>query len=118
MPKCDPCRSSCKNCHNTIELAEPELEILDLLSQYAFLPIGREVDSEIPLCMFDCKQPPKDAGLAMLCLEKKGLTVLDYDMPLSGFCDKRYLTCPLRGTVSLTAKGQQVLDLLEFQGIE
>ena len=118
MPGCDSCSGNCKSCHNTMELTEPELEILDLLSQFAFLPIGRNVDSEIPLCIFDCKQPPETMGLAMLCLEKKGLAVLDYDMPINGFCDSRYLACPLRGSAALTAKGQQILDLLELQGIE
>ena len=112
MPGCDHCGGNCRSCRNTVELTEPELEILDLLSQYAFLPIGRKADSEMPLCVFDSRYPPETTGLALLCLEKKGLTALDYDMPLNGFFDSRYLTCPLRGSAALTAKGQQILELL------
>ena len=118
MSGCNQCNGDCKNCHNTMELTEAELELLDLLGQYAFLPIGRKPDSETPLSMFDCKLQAETASLALLCLEKKGLAVLDYDMPLKGFGDSQYLACPLRGSAALTLKGQQVLDLLEIQGIE
>ena len=54
-------------------------------------------------------------GLALLCLEKKGLISLDYDQPLGG-CD--YGAYPLRGSFALTARGQRVLELLEIQGIQ
>ena len=118
MAGCNHCGSGCSNCSKSIELSEAELEILALLGQYAFLPICRKQDSETPLCVFNCSQCPETASLALLCLEKKGLALLDYDMPLKGFCDSRYFAHPLRGSAALTARGQQVLDLLEVHGIE
>ena len=118
MSGCNRCCGNCGDCHNFLELTDAELEIMGLLGQYAFLPIGRKQDSDMPLCIFDCSHQMETAGLALQCLEKKGLVVLDYDMPLKGFGDSQYLACPLRGSAALTLKGQQVLDLLEIQGIE
>jgi len=48
-------------------------------------------------------------------LEKKGLVAMDYTQPLSG-CD--YGDFPLRGSMALTARGQQVLELVEIQGVQ
>ena len=51
------------------------------------------------------------------CLEKKNLVSLDYDQPLKGFREPWYLRCPVKGSVALTNRGQQVLEVLDYQGL-
>ena len=50
-------------------------------------------------------------------LEKKSLISIDYRSPLKGCKDGWYLSCPVQGSLALTARGQQVLDLIDYQGI-
>ena len=50
-------------------------------------------------------------------LEKKGLISLDYDKPLRGFSDEAYAAYPIRGSMGLTERGWDVLEMLEYQGI-
>jgi len=118
MSGCNLCRGRCSNCHNVVELTDVELVILNLLGQYAFLPVGRKPESEMPIWFFDSEYNNEAACLALQCLAKKGLVILDYDIPLKGFEDSAYLACPIRGSIGMTAKGQQVLDLLDIQGTE
>ena len=54
----------------------------------------------------------------LLCLEKKNLVSIDYSAPLKGFSYAGYEKYPVKGSVALTNRGQQVLDLLEKQGIQ
>ena len=58
------------------------------------------------------------AALILLCLEKKNLVSIDYSTPLKGFSYAGYEKYPVKGSVALTNRGQQVLDLLEKQGIQ
>ena len=44
------------------------------------------------------------------------LISLDYDHPLTGACWQAYEGYPIRGSIALTNRGQQVLELLEYQG--
>ena len=50
-------------------------------------------------------------------LEQKNLVSLDYDKPLRGFDERAYAAYPIRGSMALTQRGQQVLELMEIQGI-
>jgi hypothetical protein len=56
-------------------------------------------------------------SLLLQCLEKKGLISLDYDKPLGGESEKRYEAYPVRGSMSLTERGYNVLETLEYYGI-
>jgi hypothetical protein len=56
--------------------------------------------------------------LILQCLEKRGLISIDYDMPLKGAYGDAYAPYRVRGSFALTAKGQEILELLELQGIE
>ena len=56
-------------------------------------------------------------SLVLQCLEKKNLVSLDYDQPLKGFREPWYLRCPVKGSVALTNRGQQVLETLDYQGL-
>ena len=56
-------------------------------------------------------------SLVLQCLEKKMLIDISYD-PLPGANMDAYKGYPVHGSIALTARGQQVLELLEVQGIE
>ena len=60
----------------------------------------------------------EEYSLILQCLEKKNLISLDFDKPLRGFDDGAYAAYPIRGSMALTQRGQQVVELLELQGVE
>ena len=51
------------------------------------------------------------------CLEKKGLVSLDYHLGMKGYSHPDYDRFPIRGSMALTQRGQQVLEMVEYQGI-
>ena len=121
MSKCGNCSGncgSCTGCGSALLLTEEEIKILEQLGQVAFLPVGRTMAEEVPIYYPDGLIPENLGSLVLQCLEKKGLITIDYDQSLKGFdygpvCHKFY-----RGSVGLTLRGQQVLELMEIQGIE
>ena len=112
MANCNGNCSGCSGCAGTLELTEVELGVLEELAEIPFLPVARTMGEQTPV------RPgveSEEMGLALLCLEKKGLISLDYDQPLRG-CD--YGVYPIRGSFALTERGQRVLELLEIQGAD
>ena len=89
--------AGCGGCRGALELNAGELEMLDTLARIPFL---------------------REYALILLCLEKKNLVSIDYSAPLKGFSYAGYEKYPVKGSVALTNRGQQVLDLLEKQGIQ
>ena len=112
MGNCGGNCSGCSGCAGTLELTKAELGVLEELAEIPFLPVAREMGEETPVRP---GEESEEMSLALLCLEKKGLISLDYDQPLKG-CD--YGAYPIRGSFALTARGQQVLELLEIQGAD
>ena len=112
MGNCNGNCSGCSGCAGMLEITKTELEVLRELGQIPFLPVAREAGSETPVRP---GEESEEMGLALLCLEKKGLISLDYDQPLRG-CD--YGAYPVRGSFALTQRGQRVLELTEIQGVE
>ena len=107
---------SCGGCAATLSLTQWELDMLDALSQCPFLPVARKASEETPVYLEEDAHSIAEYGLILLCLEKKGLISLDYDKPLKGFDDGAYAAFPIRGSMGLTQRGQQVLEMLEYQG--
>ena len=62
---------------------------------------------------------PEEPGKELLLqiLEKKGLISLDYDKPLKDYHTPAYDASPVRGSMALTKRGQDVLELMEYQGV-
>ena len=106
--------SSCSGCARELVLTEKEIEVLNLLGQYAFLPVARTMGDLTPVYP---EQPEEDFSLLLQCLEKKGLLSLDYHLPLKGYSHPEYDRLPIRGSMALTQRGQLVLELIEFQGV-
>ena len=117
MSGCGNCCGNCGGCGELI-LSEGEISLLLQLGQIPFLPVARGADSMGPVYLEDPSWNIEEASLILQCLEKRGLISLDYDRPLKGWDYSAYSAYPLHGSFALTAKGQQVLELLELQGLQ
>ena len=124
MSGCDHCSGSCAGCSGcngcggTLELAEGEIAMLCTLGQIPFLPVARKMGDDVPVYLEDRKHSVEAYSMILQCLEKRGLISIDYSLPLRGFDDSAYADYPIRGSFALTRRGQQVVELLEMQGIE
>ena len=118
MSNCGSCCGNCDGCSGAMELTEGEIRMLLKLGQIPFLPVARKMSDDIPVYLEDTEESPADYSLILQCLEKRGLISIDYDQPLAGFDDAAYAAYPIRGSFALTLRGQQVVDLLEYQGIQ
>ena len=113
---CDHNCGSCGGC-GALELTHIEIRLLKLLGQVAFLPVARKPEAEYPICREIEDETPEQAGLALACLEKRGLVDLDYSAPLKGADMAGYQGFSVHGAAALTARGQQAVDAMEIQGI-
>jgi hypothetical protein len=113
---CENCSGGCGGCARELTLTEGELEMLGKLSQIPFLPIARKLDDTSPIYLEDSDHSTEEYSLILQLLEKKNLISLDFDRPLKNHTPSP--AYPLHGSMALTARGQQVLDLLELQGIQ
>lgn len=118
MSKCGSCCGSCGGCGASMELTAGEIRMLQRLGQIPFLPVARRMGDDVPVFLEDTEETAENYSLILQCLQKRGLISIDYDMPLAGFDDSAYAAYPIRGSFALTARGQQVVDLLEYQGVE
>lgn len=123
MGNCGNCSGSCEKCNTCggcgsgLELTAEEIQFLQELGQYSFLPVARKTSDMIPICLEYGEENKELLSLVVQCLEKKMLVDITYD-PLSGADMSAYQGYPVHGSVALTERGQQVLELLEVQGIE
>ena len=115
MGSCSGNCGTCSGCARELVLTEKEIEFLNLLGQYAFLPVARSMGDLTPVYLENGDR--EEMSLLLQCLEKKGLISLDYDKPLSGFDMAAYSAWPIHGSLALTERGQKVLELMEYQGI-
>lgn len=103
----------CNGCCGPIELTELEIRLLALLGQVAFLPLARKPADEYPICKELPEQDPTETGLALACLEKRGLVDISYDAPLKGADMSAYEGYSVHGSAALTERGQQAADAAE-----
>ena len=116
MPHCNGNCAACSGCARELELTSREIDFLDNLAQYAFLPVARTMGDLTPVYLEEGDR--EEMSLLLQCLEKKGLISLDYDTPLKGFDMSAYRNYPIHGSMALTERGQKVLELMEYQGIQ
>ena len=116
--KCSGNCASCSGCSSSLELNTGEIAMLQKLGQLPFLPVARKTDDPSPIFLEDNEYSIDEYSLILQCLEKKGLVTIDFDAPLKGFADEAYSPYPIKGSFALTQRGQQVLDLLDIQGIQ
>lgn len=115
------CDRNCGNCGGCggreLTLSEEEIRVLRTFGEFPFQPVARKAGEQTPVCREHTFFPETFLGSILLLLEKKGLIALDYDMALGGFSYEAYPDLPVRGSMALTGRGQDVLDLLEINGV-
>lgn len=116
MSNCENCAGGCGGCARELTLTPQELAMLEKLAQIPFLPIARRIDDASPIYLEDDDLSREEYTLVLQLLEKKNLITLDFDRPLKNHVPRP--DYPIHGSVALTARGQQVLELLELQGIQ
>ena len=113
MASCGGNCGGCSGCARELTLSEGEITFLRRLGEVAFLPVARQLGDLTPI--FPETDGVENMSLILEVLEKKGLISLDYDKPLAGF--DGYGDYPVKGSMALTQRGQQVLELMEYQGV-
>ena len=108
---------SCGGCAKELVITPWEVEMLQKLGQIPFLPVARKMGDLEPVYLEDQDHTAEEYSLILQTLEKKGLISLDFAVKIKGFDDSAYAAYPIRGSMALTARGQQVLELMEIQGI-
>ena len=89
MGNCNACSGSCEKCNtcggcgNGLELTGEEIQFLQELGQYSFLPVARKASDMIPICLEYGMENKDLMSLVIQCLEKKMLIDVSYD-PLPG----------------------------------
>ena len=115
------CCGSCGSCGGggrELWVTPGEIELLERFAQFAFLPVARKWDSEVPMYLEDGPEKAVLWGDLLTAMQFKGLISIDYDLPLSGFDYAGYDAYPCRGSMALTAEGQRAIEILEIQGAE
>ena len=110
------CCDSCGSCGQTLTMTEGEISLLKSLGQYSFLPVARKADDMTPIYKEEDTYTQEEYSVLIQLLEKKQLIYLDYT-PLPGADMSAYAGFPVHGSMGLTKRGQQVLELIETQGI-
>lgn len=116
MGSCNGNCAACGGCARELVLTGLEIDFLKTLGQVAFLPVARKMGDLTPVYLEEGE--PEEMSLLLQCLEKKGLISLDYDKPLKGFEESAYDAYPIRGSMALTERGQKVLEMMEYQGVQ
>ena len=104
----------CTGCARELTLTEKEISFLRYMAQIPFLPVARALGEDTPV--YEDGGDSDENAMLLRGLEKKDLISLDYDLPLKNYAERWYVSRPIRGSMALTARGQQVLELLEYQG--
>ena len=121
MSGCNGCCGSCGSCGSAggcMELTMGEIKMLQKLAQIPFLPVARKMGDDKPVYLEEQDKTAEEYSLILQCLEKRGLISIDYDKPLKSGYDAAYAAYPIQGSFALTQRGQQVVELLDVQGIE
>ena len=116
MGGCSGNCGSCGGCARELVLVQQEIDFLQRLGEVAFLPVARAMGDLTPIFLEEGER--EEMSLLLQCLEKKELISLDYDKPLKGFDESAYAGWPIRGSMALTERGQRVLEMIEYQGIQ
>ncbi len=109
--------ASCGGCARELVITPWEIEMLEKLGQIPFLPVARKMGDMEPVYLEDRDHTVEEYSLILQTMEKKGLISLDFSMKIRGFDDAAYAAYPIRGSMALTQRGQQVLEMLDIQGI-
>ena len=114
---CGGCASGCGGCQShVLLLTEAEIRLLRRFGDLAFLPAACTRTNETPVYLSDLGGRA-EISAAILALQVKRLISVDFALPLQGFDYAGYEDYPVRGSMALTAAGQEALDSPEHPGL-
>ena len=116
MGDCKSCGGSCGGCSKELVLSEGEIDLLKTLGQFSFLPVATKADDMTPVYREEDAYSQEEYSLIIQCLETRQLIYIDY-APLAGANMDLYEGYPVHGSMGLTQRGQEILDIIELQGI-
>ena len=109
--------SSCNGCAKVLELTQGEIDILQELGVYAFLPVARRADDMTPFYPEGESYSLEEYSAILLHLERKGLISIDYGALVGVYPAPLYGRWPVHGSMALTQRGQEVVESLSITGI-
>ena len=123
---CGSCASGCGGCQSPVLLLTEDIgymsraafimdRLLRRFGELAFLPAACTRTNETPVYLSDLGGRA-EISAAILALQVKRLISVDFALPLQGFDYAGYEDYPVRGSMALTAAGQEALDSLNIQG--
>ena len=75
MGNCSGNCAACSGCARELVLSQPEIDLLRMLGQYAYLPVARQLGDLTPV--YPETDGPEDMSLVLQVLETTGLTMTD-----------------------------------------
>ena len=114
---CSGSCGSCGGCAKVLELTQGEIDFLQELAVYAFLPVARKADDMTPFYPEGTGHTLEEYSAILLHLERKGLICLDYGAPVGKYPAQLYCQWPVHGSAGLTQRGQEVVETLQITGI-
>lgn len=108
---------SCGGCGASLELTQGEIALLQELAMYAFLPVARKTDDMTPHYPEGESYTQEEYSAILLHLERKKLIDIDYGAPVGQYSEALYAGLKVHGSMALTRRGQQVVEMLELQGV-
>ena len=114
---CKNCSGGCGGCAKVLELTQGEIDILQELAVYAFLPVARKADDMTPFYPEGESYSLEEYSAILVHLERKALISMDYGAPIGTYPTELYGSWPVHGSMALTRRGQEVVDSLNITGI-
>ena len=108
--------NGCGGCGHggVLTLTHVQLNVLARFAVMPFYPAGYQLPHDDPTCL-DFSMEEQDALRALVAM---GLLSSDPFEPISGADLSAYAGFRLHGSVALTKRGQQVVELMDVQGID
>ena len=107
----------CGGCAKVLELTQGEIDVLQELAIYAFLPVARKADDMTPFYPEGESYSLEEYSAILMHLERKALICVDYGAPIGTYPAELYGSWPVHGSMALTQRGQEVVDSLNITGI-
>ena len=115
---CKNCSGGCSGgCAKVLELTQGEVDFLQELAVYAFLPVARKADDMTPFYPEGCQYTQEQYSAILMHLEQKKLISIDYSAPVGNYPASLYAPWPVHGSVALSQRGQEVVESLSITGI-
>ena len=111
------CGGGCGGCAKVLELTQGEVDFLQELAVYAFLPVARKADDMTPFYPEGCQYTQEQYSAILMHLEQKRLISIDYGAPVGNYPAELYSAWPVHGSAALTQRGQEVVESLSITGI-